>query len=61
MAISAQKGLLEEVFPELATALTDGRNAGWTCGQGFVIRFPVNGFCKLNSLQVWLLIDEFHS
>lgn len=52
VAISAQKCLLEEVFPEMATALTDGRNAGWTSGQGFVIRFPINGFCKLNSLQV---------
>ena len=52
ISLSADRALLEEVFPELTAALMDSRNAGWNLDNRWVIRFPVNGFCKLNSLQV---------
>lgn len=30
----------------------DTRNSGWHLDNHYVIRFPLNGFCKLNSVQV---------
>lgn len=41
-----------QVFPELTSALMDTRNSGWHMDNHYVIRFPLNGFCKLNSIQV---------
>ncbi|XP_070195835.1 BTB/POZ domain-containing protein kctd15-like [Littorina saxatilis] len=52
ISLSAEKSLIEEVFPELTSALMDTRNSGWHMDNHFVIRFPLNGFCKLNSVQV---------
>jgi len=52
ICLSAERPLLEEVFPELVTALCDSRNSGWHMDNHYVIRFPLNGFCKLNSVQV---------
>lgn len=52
ISLSAERALLEEVFPELNSALMDTRNSGWNIDNRFVIRFPLNGFCKLNSIQV---------
>lgn len=52
ISLSADRVLLEEVFPELSAALMDFRGAAWNLDNRFVIRFPVNGYCKLNSLQV---------
>jgi len=52
ICLSAERPLLEEVFPELTTALSDTRNSGWHLDNHYVIRFPLNGFCKLNSVQV---------
>ncbi|XP_046577922.1 BTB/POZ domain-containing protein kctd15-like [Haliotis rubra] len=52
ISLSAERALLEEVFPELTSALMDTRNSGWNMENHFVIRFPLNGFCKLNSIQV---------
>ena len=53
ISLSADRSLLEEVFPELNSALMDGRNSGWNMDNRYVIRFPLNGFCKLNSVQVF--------
>lgn len=53
ISLSADRSLLEEVFPELNSALMDSRNSGWNMDNRFVIRFPLNGFCKLNSVQVF--------
>ena len=53
ISLSADRTLLEEVFPELNSALMDGRNSGWNMDNRYVIRFPLNGFCKLNSVQVF--------
>ena len=52
ISLSADRHMLEEVFPELNSALLDSRNSGWNMDSRFVLRFPLNGFCKLNSLQV---------
>ena len=62
VSLSASKSQLGEIFPELSGALMDSRNSGWTIESGFVLRFPLNGFCKLNSLQVMqrLLSAGYH-
>ena len=52
VSLSANKNHLNEIFPELSGALLDSRNSGWTVDSNFVLRFPLNGFCKLNSIQV---------
>ncbi|BFZ12623.1 hypothetical protein BsWGS_15662 [Bradybaena similaris] len=52
ICLSAERPLIEEIFPELCTALMDTRNSGWHLDNHYVIRFPLNGFCKLNSIQV---------
>ncbi|XP_041375103.1 BTB/POZ domain-containing protein kctd15-like [Gigantopelta aegis] len=52
ISLSAERSLIEEVFPELSSALVDTRNSGWNMENHFVIRFPLNGFCKMNSVQV---------
>ncbi|CAH1779977.1 unnamed protein product [Owenia fusiformis] len=52
VCISAERPLVEEIFPELNSALMDSRNTGYNLDSRYVIRFPVNGFCNLNSLQV---------
>jgi len=53
---------VQELFPELASALADYRSGTtvWTSTadsdqpavSSHVVRFPLNGFCRLNSLQV---------
>lgn len=53
ISLSAERYLIEEVFPELSSALLDSRNSGFNMDNRFVIRFPLNGFCKLNSVQVF--------
>lgn len=52
ISLSGRKPTIERCFPELKNALGDLRNTGWTRDSEYVIRFPVNGFCKLNSIQV---------
>lgn len=61
ISLSAEKHLIEEVFPELCSALMDSRNSGFNLDNRYVIRFPLNGFCKLNSVQVFqrLLNNSF--
>ena len=53
ICLSAEKSLIEEIFPELNSAMMDSRNSGFNMDNRYVIRFPLNGFCKLNSLQVF--------
>lgn len=52
--LSAERSLLDEVFPETSQAVLDGRsNVAWNQLDGRqIIRFPLNGYCKLNSVQV---------
>lgn len=52
--LSAERSLLDEVFPE-ANQATQTSRSGISWNQGDwrqIIRFPLNGYCKLNSIQV---------
>lgn len=51
--LSGERALVEEIFPEIAQALMDARSGvAWNMSDTrHVIRFPLNGYCKLNSLQ----------
>lgn len=53
ISLSAERFLIQEVFPELNAALLDSRNSGFNMDSRYVIRFPLNGFCKMNSVQVF--------
>ncbi|CAG2064021.1 unnamed protein product [Timema podura] len=51
--LSGERALLDEVFPETNQALLDARSSvAWNQHDTrHVIRFPLNGYCKLNSVQ----------
>lgn len=51
--LSGDRTLLDEVFPESNQALMDARSGvAWNQQDTrHVIRFPLNGYCKLNSVQ----------
>lgn len=51
--LSGDRMLLEEAFPETNQALMDARSGvAWNQHDAHhVIRFPLNGYCKLNSVQ----------
>lgn len=51
--LSGDRMLLEEAFPETNQALLDTRSGvAWNQHDAHhVIRFPLNGYCKLNSVQ----------
>ena len=62
VSLSAERQLLQVLFPELNSALAEYRSGTtvWTSTadsdqpavSSYVVRFPLNGFCHLNSLQV---------
>ncbi|XP_049810658.1 BTB/POZ domain-containing protein Tiwaz [Schistocerca nitens] len=53
IVLSGERAVLDEVFPETSQALMDARSgAAWNAHDArHVIRFPLNGYCKLNSVQ----------
>lgn len=53
ITLSGDRNTIEELFPETGQSLMDGRNTGWNQDPYYVIRFPINGYCKLNSIQVF--------
>ncbi|KAM5156885.1 BTB/POZ domain-containing protein KCTD1 isoform 1-T1 [Mantella aurantiaca] len=52
ITLSGEKSLIEEVFPEIGDVMCNSVNAGWNHDSTHVIRFPLNGYCHLNSVQV---------
>lgn len=52
--MSSERNVLDEIFPETNQAILDARSGvAWNQFEGRqVIRFPLNGYCKLNSIQV---------
>ena len=52
--MSTERSVLDEIFPETNQAILDARSGvAWNQFEGRqVIRFPLNGYCKLNSIQV---------
>ena len=58
--LSGDRGLIEECFPEIASTLMDARTSvAWNQDPRHVIRFPLNGYCKLNSMQVIIFFSLF--
>ncbi|KAG9333046.1 hypothetical protein JZ751_013855 [Albula glossodonta] len=51
ITLSGDKALIEEVFPEIGDVMCNSVNAGWNHDSTHVIRFPLNGYCHLNSVQ----------
>lgn len=50
--ISGERSLIEEIFPEVSSSLMDARSGlAWNRDSKHVIRFPLNGYCKIISLQ----------
>ncbi|XP_002742471.1 BTB/POZ domain-containing protein kctd15-like [Saccoglossus kowalevskii] len=54
VCLSGDKNLVHEIFPEIGSSVlcNSGSHYGWNQDSSHVIRFPLNGFCKLNSVQV---------
>ncbi|XP_022107536.1 BTB/POZ domain-containing protein kctd15-like [Acanthaster planci] len=52
ISLSGDKVLIHEIFPEVGSVMCNSTSAGWTQESNHVIRFPLNGFCKLNTVQV---------
>ncbi|XP_062411307.1 uncharacterized protein LOC134101617 [Sardina pilchardus] len=52
IAVSGERGLVEDVFPEVGDIMCEALSAGWNQDHTHVIRFPLNGYCQLNSVQV---------
>lgn len=53
--LSSERSLLDEIFPETNQTIPDGSRSSvsWNQLDGRqIIRFPLNGYCKLNSVQV---------
>ncbi|XP_066288610.1 BTB/POZ domain-containing protein kctd15-like [Branchiostoma lanceolatum] len=52
VCVSGERALIEELFPEVSGAVCNSAHAGWNHDAHQVIRFPLNGFCSLNFVQV---------
>jgi BTB/POZ domain-containing protein KCTD1/15 len=53
IAPSGERSLVEEVFPAIAAPLVDARtNFAWNQNPRYVNRLSLNGYCKLNSMQI---------
>ncbi|XP_072013576.1 BTB/POZ domain-containing protein kctd15-like isoform X1 [Amphiura filiformis] len=52
ISLSGDKNLIHELFPEVGSVICNSSNTGWTQESNYVIRFPLNGYCKLNTVQV---------
>lgn len=62
ISVSAHRAVIEEAFPEVRDAMSSSLNASWKQDSTYVIRFPLNGYCHLNSVQVrntlWVQISN---
>ncbi|XP_070688798.1 BTB/POZ domain-containing protein KCTD1-like [Pempheris klunzingeri] len=52
ISVSAHRAVIEEVFPEITDIMSNFLNSSWNQGSTHIIRFPLNGYCHLNSVQV---------
>uniref|UniRef100_A0A8P4KEV8 Potassium channel tetramerization domain containing 1 n=1 Tax=Dicentrarchus labrax TaxID=13489 RepID=A0A8P4KEV8_DICLA len=52
ISVSACRAVIEEVFPEVREVMSSSLNASWNQDSTHIIRFPLNGYCHLNSIQV---------
>jgi len=59
--ISGSRDTLEELFPEIAVTLQDARHSlAWNSSSKYVIRFPLNGYCKITTMQVIATLLNAH-
>ncbi len=52
ITLSGDKDLIHELFPEVGSVICNSSNRGWAQESNYVIRFPLNAYCKLNTVQV---------
>ncbi len=52
ISVSAQRDVIKEVFPEVKDVMSDSLNASWNQDSTHLIRFPLDGYSHLNSVQV---------
>ncbi|XP_074493003.1 uncharacterized protein LOC141768526 isoform X1 [Sebastes fasciatus] len=52
ISMSAHRAVIEEVFPEVRDVMSNSLNTSWNQDSAHIIRFPLNGYCHLNSVQV---------
>lgn len=52
ISLSAHRSMIEEVFPEVRDIMSNSLNSSCNQDSTHVIRFPLNGYCHLNSVQV---------
>lgn len=52
ISMSAQRTVIDEVFPELQEAMRNSGNTTWSNSSTYTVQFPLSGYCKLTSVQV---------
>ncbi|XP_063747680.1 uncharacterized protein LOC134869730 [Eleginops maclovinus] len=52
ISVSARRATIEEIFPEVRDAMSSSQNTSWNQESTHITRFPLNGYCHLNSIQV---------
>ncbi|XP_034558032.1 uncharacterized protein LOC117826223 [Notolabrus celidotus] len=52
ISVSAHRAVMEEVFPEVRDIMTNTLNTSCNQNSTYITRFPLNGYCHLNSVQV---------
>lgn len=52
ISVSAARAVMEEVFPEVTDIICSTMNTSWNQDPTHVLRFPLNGYCHLTSVQV---------
>uniref|UniRef100_A0A3Q1G9U3 BTB/POZ domain-containing protein KCTD1-like n=1 Tax=Acanthochromis polyacanthus TaxID=80966 RepID=A0A3Q1G9U3_9TELE len=52
ISVSTQRAVIEEVFPEVRDVMSNSLNTSWNQDSAHIIRFPLNGYCHLSSVQV---------
>lgn len=53
ISVSAHQDVIEEIFPEVKEVMSSSLNATWNQDSTHILRFPLNGYCHLNSVQVY--------
>ncbi|XP_067369482.1 uncharacterized protein [Channa argus] len=52
ISVSTHQAVMEEVFPELRDIMLNSLNTSRNQDTTYILRFPLNGYCHLNSVQV---------
>uniref|UniRef100_A0A3Q3KM56 BTB domain-containing protein n=1 Tax=Monopterus albus TaxID=43700 RepID=A0A3Q3KM56_MONAL len=52
ISVSAHWAVIEGIFPEVKDVMSKSLNTSWNQDSTHIMRFPLNGYCHLNSVQV---------